>query len=316
MKTGRDRLTPPAPADPSASVPPNTTDPADAAVASPRNRTTAGKPVGPAEPVSPGEPSKPARRPKPGDPGEPTGPSEPGEPVNPVERPTSANPTGPGDPDDPTSSGDPAEPPILPRHGIMTRRVRKALAVTEPVKPRRNFGWLVALIVLLLVIGGGYGYDAWTNSQAHSNWQANLTEADTIGWLKIPALGADFAVPIRRGTSQDLLRQGVGWYPGTNGPGQWGNFAVAGYRLGWGQPFAHLADLRPNDTIIVQTADQTYTYTVVTGPITVSSDDTDILSAVPGGPGLTPTRALITLTTARQPLPTRDRTVIIGQLTP
>ena len=184
-----------------------------------------------------------------------------------------------------------------------------------PHKPRHNWGWLIALVVLLLAVGGSWGYYTWTNAQAQAAWQTDLGGDNFVGLLKIPALGADFAVPIRPGTTADDLRQGVGWYPGTTPVGQRGNFAVAGYRLGWGQPFLNLATLQLGDTIIVQTADQTYTYTVITGPITVSRDDTDILAAVPGGPGVAPTRALITLTTAQDLLPTADRTVVIGQLT-
>jgi len=225
-----------------------------------------------------------------------------------------AIPTGEAESEPTITPAGPRPELITPRHATRTRRDSNE-AGRNRARPRRNWGWLVALIVLALLAGGGFGYYYWTNANARDNWKTYLTASDTIGVLKIPSLGADFAVPIRPGTSAAMLQQGVGWYPGTTMLGQRRNFAGAVSRRGYGQQFYRLADLKPGDIIISVTADQTYTYTVVTGPITVSRDDTDILSAVPGGPGLAPTRALITLTTAQALLPTRDRTVVIGQLT-
>jgi sortase A len=178
-------------------------------------------------------------------------------------------------------------------------------------KPKRYWSWLVVLIAILVVIGGGMGGLVVSNLVATSRY------ADTtgdIGTLSIPRLGTDYSVPIVSGTSLADLRQGVGWYESTASPGQIGNFALTGYRLGWGQPFAQLGTLQAGDQIVVRTNDGTFTYTVITGPTIVSDKETDILAPVPGGPDRTPTKALITLTTAASILPSPDRLIVIGEL--
>ena len=178
-------------------------------------------------------------------------------------------------------------------------------------KPRRYWSWLVVLIAILVVIGGGIGALAVSNILATSRY------ADTaeIGTLSIPRLGADYSVPIVSGTSLEDLRQGVGWYEGTASPGRVGNFALTGHRLGWGQPFANLGTLQVGDEIIIHTQGETFTYTIVTGPTMVSANETDILAPVPGDPDRMPTKALVTLTTAGSLLPSPDRLVVVGELT-
>ena len=48
--------------------------------------------------------------------------------------------------------------------------------------------------------------------------------------------------------------EGPGHYSGTALPGQVGNFAIAGHRVGKGEPFLNLDQLRPGDAVIVETA--------------------------------------------------------------
>ena len=184
-----------------------------------------------------------------------------------------------------------------------------------PQRDRRPWGWLVALVVLVLLVGGGVGAYAVSNVVAASRYADRIATGDAVAVLSIPRLGADYAVPIVKGTNWASLRQGLGWYDGTAGPGQYGNFAVAGHRLGWGQPFAGLDSLELGDEIQVTTTAATYTYRVTTPPTIVSGDQTDLLSAVPGGPGRAPVRALITLTTAASVLPSTERLIVIGELT-
>ncbi len=49
------------------------------------------------------------------------------------------------------------------------------------------------------------------------------------------------------------LEKGPGHYRGTALPGQVGNFAVAGHRVGKGEPFLNLDQLRAGDAVIVET---------------------------------------------------------------
>jgi len=173
--------------------------------------------------------------------------------------------------------------------------------------------WLVALLVFVLVTGGLGGAIVVTNQISTSQYAARVAAGEGIGSLVIPRLG-DTAVPILPGTNPESLRAGVGWYESGALPGAIGNCAIAGHRLGWGQPFAHLDTLQAGDEVRVTTPEATYTYKIITPPTVVSGDETDVLAAVPGEPGRTPTKALITLTTAASWLPSPNRLVVVGEL--
>jgi sortase A len=132
--------------------------------------------------------------------------------------------------------------------------------------------------------------------------------------LEIPRFGESYGVPIRPEVSTGSLRKGVGWYEGTGQVGGYGNFALAGHRLGWGQPFAQLSMLEVGDEIRVRVGETTFVYRVITPPTIVSHKDAEILAPVPGDPQRRPTKALMTLTTAGSLLPSPDRIVVIGEL--
>jgi len=139
---------------------------------------------------------------------------------------------------------------------------------------------------------------------------------DPIGLLRIPALGEGYEVPILNGTELDVLAKGVGHYASTAKPGQIGNFALAGYRVTHGQPFAKLLQLDTGDEIIVETRNATYTYVLDEPPrrLTVEDTETWVIDPVPGRPELKPTQALITLTTCPDVFHSSKRSVGFGHL--
>jgi sortase A len=63
-------------------------------------------------------------------------------------------------------------------------------------------------------------------------------------------------------------------------PGEPGNVAVAGHRVGKGSPFLDLDQLRPGDPIVVETADAWYEYRVLGDP--QSGDLSVTVDGVPG----------------------------------
>lgn len=134
-----------------------------------------------------------------------------------------------------------------------------------------------------------------------------------VGIMRVPAFGGSWAVPILDGTDEDVLARGLGWYEQTAGPGQVGNFAVAGHVVTHGQPFRRLRSLQPGATIEVETRDATYTY-VVDSSATVKDTDTWVLQPVPGHPGAQPTDKLITLTTCADLFRSPDRYIVFGHL--
>ena len=130
------------------------------------------------------------------------------------------------------------------------------------------------------------------------------------------------------GVRDSDLSRGIGHFPGT-GPGQIGNFALAGHRVTHGEPFRDLPDLRPGDEVIVETADAIYTYVLDTDPndLVVSFTENWVLDSVPvppegeAPPGMpdfdsssTPDESIITLTTCSELFHTDNRLVAFGHL--
>jgi sortase A len=146
--------------------------------------------------------------------------------------------------------------------------------------------------------------------------QPTTRPGDAVGLLRIPALGNTYEVPILHGTQLAVLAKGVGHYASTAKPGQIGNFALAGYRVTHGQPFARLLQLDTGDEIIVETRDATYTYVLDEPPrrLTVKDTETWVIDPVPGRPELKPTQALITLTTCPDIFLSSKRSVGFGHL--
>lgn len=62
--------------------------------------------------------------------------------------------------------------------------------------------------------------------------------------IHIPAFGSDFQFAVVEGTSDEDLLAGPGRYTESQMPGQAGNFAVAGHRVGKGAPFNDLGTCR------------------------------------------------------------------------
>ena len=131
--------------------------------------------------------------------------------------------------------------------------------------------------------------------------------------VRIPRFGADYARPVLEGTGRPVLALGIGHYPGSAGPGQVGNFAVAGHRTTYGRPFHDVDRLRDGDRVVVETADQVYVYEVTSREI-VRPGDVEVIAPVPGQPGGTPTEALLTMTSCHPKYSATERFVVHGRL--
>jgi sortase A len=139
--------------------------------------------------------------------------------------------------------------------------------------------------------------------------------------LYIPRFGKDYAWTIVQGVADADLERGPGHYTDTAIPGQIGNFSVAGHRVGKGEPFLNLDQLKAGDSIVVQTATNWYVYRVlgdvagsdkqgVVGREIVSPSDVAVIAPVPDLPAATPTRALLTLTTCHPKYTANQRMII------
>ncbi|MFE1314913.1 class E sortase [Streptomyces sp. NPDC058755] len=137
--------------------------------------------------------------------------------------------------------------------------------------------------------------------------------------LTIPRL--HLRVPVAEGVSKpDVLNKGyVGHYPGTQQPGQAGNFALAGHRNTHGEPFRYLPALRPEDILQVETKAATYTYAVDKILPQTSARDSGVVRPVPRSLvrpsyGYDQPGYYITLTTCTPEFTSRYRMVVWGKL--
>jgi sortase A len=215
---------------------------------------------------------------------------------------------------------------------------------------RRDLGWTLAgglgqtlvtagVVLLLFVV-----YELWVTGLFAAREQDRLADELRTAWpadaavvgvptspvapgvgepfavLHVPRLGEDWSRVVLEGTAEDQLAQGPGHYTGTAMPGQPGNVAIAGHRVGRGSPFLELDALRPGDPIVVEVADGWFTYRVladgqdpngVPGQQVVTPDRIDVISPTPGGAAdAAPTGAYLTLTTCHPRYSARQRLVV------
>ncbi|RPE43597.1 sortase A [Streptomyces sp. Ag109_O5-1] len=152
-----------------------------------------------------------------------------------------------------------------------------------------------------------------------TSYTTRVVASQAYAILIIPRLG--LRVPIAEGVSKpDVLNHGyVGHYPGTQQPGQAGNFALAGHRNTHGEPFRYLPRLKRKDTIEVETRSATYTYVVDQILPQTSSRDSGVVQAVPRSIvkpsyGYKEPGYYITLTTCTPEFTSRYRMAVWGKL--
>ncbi|MEY9843257.1 class E sortase [Streptacidiphilus sp. MAP5-3] len=115
--------------------------------------------------------------------------------------------------------------------------------------------------------------------------------------LYIPRLGPDWKKPIIEGVAETDLQKGIGHYTGTAEPGQPGNFALAGHRRTWGNPFNDFPLLRPGDKIFIDDGHYWYVYVLDREPFRTLPTDIHVLDPVPPESGYTTPGSYLTLTT-------------------
>jgi sortase A len=189
------------------------------------------------------------------------------------------------------------------------------------------------VVILLFVV-----YELWFTGLETAREQARLTNAIEDEWrhgagsystpedllkpiplgsgvaiLRVPRFGRDWAKVVVEGVEVGDLRDGPGHYPGTQLPGQVGNFVVSGHRTTYGAPFNRVDELKPGDAIVVETRDTWYTYRVTDKEI-VRPTAIEVTYPVPKDREAKPAQALITLTSCHPKYSARQRIVVYGAL--
>jgi sortase A len=222
-----------------------------------------------------------------------------------------------------------AEPLPEPAHPAQS-------GVDEPEKNRRSVKLMLALsdalitIAIFAIIYAGYqtvwsGFVSQVNvagarSEVESKWIQTPTATPLIhqgfALAYIPRLKDKvWELPISKGVDSEDLISGLGYYPDTALPGAKGNFALAGHRATYGEPFANIDQLKQDDEVIIQTADNWYVYKLILDEL-VEPDETWVLEENPGGiVNKTGIEAMITLTTCHPRWGSTQRWVWWGVLT-
>ncbi|MFC9033957.1 class E sortase [Streptomyces arboris] len=115
--------------------------------------------------------------------------------------------------------------------------------------------------------------------------------------LHIPRFGAGWEWPVLENTEASTLQKGLGHYSGTARPGETGNFAVAGHRRTYGDPFKDFPRLRPGDAVIVNDGTTWFTYRIAKEPYRTVPTDTAVIDPVPRRSGFEGPGRYLTLTT-------------------
>ncbi|MCZ2803620.1 class E sortase [Modestobacter sp. VKM Ac-2983] len=170
--------------------------------------------------------------------------------------------------------------------------------------------------------------DVWADAPEPTAVLPVLVEpaaGEPLAVLRIPRLGEDYQQVVLQGTDEAQLSQGPGHYAGTAMPGQPGNLAMAGHRVGKGSPFMDLDQLRPGDPIVVETADAWFVYRVLGDPATgdfttdpsgipgqqiVRPSDVDVIAPMPGVAGAAPSGTYLTMTTCHPKYSARQRLIV------
>ncbi|HLK74850.1 MAG TPA: class E sortase [Streptosporangiaceae bacterium] len=143
--------------------------------------------------------------------------------------------------------------------------------------------------------------------------QFHVATGQPFAFITIPALGPHWRFTLIQGTALAQLDLSPGHVPGTQWPGQAGNFAVAGHRVTAGNPFWSLPSLQAGDLVYIQTRLNQYTYRI-TGKRWVLPTDLTVLDPVPGHPAQRPVKRLITLITCDPAWTGTHRVIVTGVL--
>ncbi len=104
---------------------------------------------------------------------------------------------------------------------------------------------------------------SWDEQRINPRGHLTPDLGEAFARMYIPAFGSDFHFAIIEGTQDEDLLAGPGRYVDSQMPGEPGNFAVAGHRVGKGAPFNDLDELNTCDAIVVETSTSWDVYRVM-----------------------------------------------------
>ncbi|MDX2912734.1 MULTISPECIES: class E sortase [Streptomyces] len=143
---------------------------------------------------------------------------------------------------------------------------------------------------------------------------APYREGRAFALMYIPRLGFTWNKPVLEGTKTGTLKKGLGHYANTTQLGQKGNFAVAGHRRTYGDPFKDFPKLRPGDAVVLTDGEDWFTYVIDKGPYRTLPTDVQVIDPVPKKSGYTRAGRYLTLTTCDPEWGHSHRLIVWGHL--
>ncbi|WP_225845035.1 class E sortase [Streptomyces sp. HPF1205] len=232
----------------------------------------------------------------------------------------------------------PGAPPAAPLSRVEARKAQRAAKESPAVVLSRVAGELFITLGVLMLLFVVYQL-WWTNVRAHAeaNGAANHLQKEWnsagndphggpgtfqpgqgFAIMYIPKL--DVKAPIAQGVSKTkVLDKGeIGHYDGAlNTAMPWdktGNFALAAHRNTHGEPFRYINHLVPGDKVVVETANDYYTYVITSSLPSTPPSNTSVLRPIPVGSGFTKPGRYITLTTCTPEFTSKNRLIVWGKL--
>ncbi|NJQ08734.1 class E sortase [Streptomyces lonarensis] len=161
--------------------------------------------------------------------------------------------------------------------------------------------------------------EQWQRQEPTEPGQPPVYDAeDGIGFLHVPAMN-EGEILVKEGIDLDILNGGVAGYydEPVESAMPWdeeGNFSLAAHRDGHGAKFHDIHKVDEGDTIVFETQDTWYIYTVYSTLPSTSRYNTAVLDPVPTESGATEPGRYITLTTCTPIYTSTYRYIVWGEL--
>jgi sortase A len=163
-----------------------------------------------------------------------------------------------------------------------------------------TIGALIVLFVVHLLFWTGIEADRATAGEIgrlRADWAAKAPEpgsapaprpttaayepGEPFAVMYIPRFGKNWDRPVLQGTEPGVLKKGLGHYASTGRLGATGNFAVAGHRRTYGDPFKDFPELRPGDEVVLTDGTTWFTYRIANRPHRTVPGDIGVIEPVP-----------------------------------
>ncbi|WP_156727994.1 class E sortase [Streptomyces apocyni] len=132
--------------------------------------------------------------------------------------------------------------------------------------------------------------------------------------MYIPRFGSGWSKPVLEGTKAGTLKKGLGHYDRTAPLGERGNFAVAGHRRTYGDPFKDFPRLRRGDAVVLTDGATWFTYRIANKPYKTLPTDVAVVDPVPEKAGFDGPGRYLTLTTCEPEWGSSHRLIVWAHL--